>query len=298
MKRPKLQWVPSFFRKAGTAHARMRYDGGWTVDYRRDEGQMPFSENVKPHIPYLRRYARLLTGDQGSGDAIVRAALEAAVAGVTPIDRDLPPRVSLYKLLHDNWKQDTVAPAGGSAAQERLTRIPTKARQALLLTAVEGFSVRDAAIILSVSTDDVDRLTVEAQGAIEDGLRTRVLIIEDEPVVALDIEAIVAEGGHEIVGIARTRQEAVDLYRTNDVELVLADIQLADGSSGIDAVNDILAESDVPVIFITAYPERLLTGERPEPTYLITKPFMPETVAATIGQVLFFFEPAEPAPAQ
>lgn len=259
---------------------------------------MPFSENVKPHIPYLRRYARLLTGDQGSGDAIVRAALEAAVAGVTPIDRNLPPRVSLYKLFHDNWKQDTVAPAGGSAAQERLTRIPTKARQALLLTAVEGFSVRDAAIILSVSTDDVDRLTVEAQGAIEDGLRTRVLIIEDEPVVALDIEAIVAEGGHEIVGIARTRQEAVDLYRTNDVELVLADIQLADGSSGIDAVNDILAESDVPVIFITAYPERLLTGERPEPTYLITKPFMPETVAATIGQVLFFFEPAEPAPAQ
>ncbi len=263
----------------------MRYAEGWTVDYRRDEGQMPFSENIKPHIPYLRRYARLLTGDQGSGDAIVRAALEAAVAGVTPINRDLPPRVSLYKLFHDNWKQDTLAPASGSAAQERLTRIPTRARQALLLTAVEGFSVRDAAIILSVSTEDIDRLIVEAQGAIEDGLRTRVLIIEDEPVVALDIEAIVAEGGHEIVGIARTRQEAVDLYRTNDVELVLADIQLADGSSGIDAVNDILAESDVPVIFITAYPERLLTGERPEPTYLITKPFMPETVAATIGQV-------------
>lgn len=188
----------------------------------------------------------------------------------------------------------------GDTAQNRLIRIPTKARQALLLTAVEGFPVRDAALILGVSAEDIDRLTVEAQRSIEDGLRTRVLIIEDEPVVALDIEAIVADSGHEVAGVARTRQEAVDLFRAGDVQLVLADIQLADGSSGIDAVNDILEDSDVPVIFITAYPERLLTGERPEPAYLITKPFMPETVAATIGQVLFFFEPAraERAPAQ
>jgi CheY-like chemotaxis protein len=71
-------------------------------------------------------------------------------------------------------------------------------------------------------------------------------------------------------------------------ELILADISLADGSSGIDAVKDILALMDVPVIFITAFPERLLTGERPEPTYLITKPFSPETVTATIGQALLF----------
>jgi hypothetical protein len=42
------------------------------------------------------------------------------------------------------------------------------------------------------------------------------------------------------------------------------------------------------VIFITAYPERLLTGERPEPTFLITKPFQPEIVKAVISQALFF----------
>ena len=70
--------------------------------------------------------------------------------------------------------------------------------------------------------------------------------------------------------------------------LILADIQLADGSSGLDAVNELLRTFEVPVIFITAYPERFLTGERPEPTYLITKPFLPETVQATIGQALFF----------
>ena len=70
--------------------------------------------------------------------------------------------------------------------------------------------------------------------------------------------------------------------------LVLADIQLADDSSGIDAVKDILAEFSVPVIFITAFPERLLTGTRPEPTFLITKPFQRSTVKAAIAQALFF----------
>jgi DNA-binding LytR/AlgR family response regulator len=70
--------------------------------------------------------------------------------------------------------------------------------------------------------------------------------------------------------------------------MILADIQLADGSSGIDAVNEILGVLDVPVVFITAYPERLLTGERPEPAFLITKPFKPEMVKAVISQALFF----------
>jgi CheY-like chemotaxis protein len=79
--------------------------------------------------------------------------------------------------------------------------------------------------------------------------------------------------------------------------LVLADIQLADGSSGVDAVWDILGEIDVPAIFITAFPERLLTGERPEPTFLITKPFRPETVKAAIGQALFFHPAREAAQA-
>jgi len=70
--------------------------------------------------------------------------------------------------------------------------------------------------------------------------------------------------------------------------LVLADILLADGSSGLDAVNEILRTISVPVIFVTAYPQRLLTGTRPEPTFLITKPFHPNNVKAIISQALFF----------
>ena len=114
------------------------------------------------------------------------------------------------------------------------------------------------------------------------------LIIEDEPVIATDIEALVRELGHTVLDVAATRSEAVAAVARRTPGLVLADIQLADGSSGIDAVKDILGRYDVPVIFITAFPERLLTGERPEPTFLITKPFQPETVKAAIGQALFF----------
>ena len=119
-------------------------------------------------------------------------------------------------------------------------------------------------------------------------MHTRVLIIEDEPLIAHDIETLVEDLGHEVLGVARTRTEAVDMAGRTNPGLVLADIQLADGSSGIDAVNDIIKTFDVPVIFITAFPERLLTGEKPEPAFLITKPFVPEMVKAIISQALFF----------
>ena len=144
------------------------------------------------------------------------------------------------------------------------------------------------AISAGLNDQEVERLIAQAQAEIDAELATDVLIIEDEPVIAADIEALVRELGHNISDIVATRGEAVEAARRAAPGLVLADIQLADGSSGVDAVRDILAEHDSPVIFITAFPERLLTGERPEPTFLITKPFQPETVKAAIGQALFF----------
>ena len=119
-------------------------------------------------------------------------------------------------------------------------------------------------------------------------MATDVLIIEDEPLIAMDIEDIVSRLGHRIIGVARTRKEAGELAKRSTPGIILADIQLADGSSGIDAVNDLLGSFEVPVIFITAYPERLLTGDRPEPAFLITKPFAPDMVKAMVSQALFF----------
>ena len=256
---------------------------------------MSLLAKLAPHLPYVRRYARALTGDQAAGDQYVRVSLEALAAGERSLDDALTPRVSLYQVFHAIWESsgaqlesriDDDSPA--RTAGERLMRIAPRSRQAFLLTAVEGFTPHEAAQILSTDLAEVEVLIAEAQTDIDAELATDVLIIEDEPVIAADVEALVKELGHRVTEIAATRQEASQAVAREAPGLVLADLQLADGSSGIDAVRDILQKIDVPVIFITAFPERLLTGERPEPTFLITKPFQPETVKAAIGQALFF----------
>jgi CheY-like chemotaxis protein len=161
-------------------------------------------------------------------------------------------------------------------------------RSALLLTSVEAFSLEEASFVLGQSPQTVERVILEAQDVIDRLLASRVLIIEDEPIIALDLENLLTELGHRVVATAATRDEAVAKARAERPGLVLADINLGEGGSGIDAVAEILESFDIPVIFVTAYPERLLTGERPEPTYLIAKPFLPETIQATVSQALFF----------
>jgi CheY-like chemotaxis protein len=120
-----------------------------------------------------------------------------------------------------------------------------------------------------------------------------VLIIEDEPLIAAELKRILGELGHRVTSIARTHKDAMKAAAVQKPGLVLADIRLADGSSGLDAVNEILGGFTVPVVFITAYPEKLMTGERPEPTFLIAKPFREEAVKAIVSQVLFFDQQAE-----
>ncbi|MFN9926301.1 MAG: response regulator [Phenylobacterium sp.] len=251
---------------------------------------MSLLARLSPHLPFVRRYARALTGNQAQGDHHVRLALEALAAGDRALADDMTPRVALYHVFQSVWRVTGEAPdpMAADAPTRRLMRIAPRSRQAFLLTALEGFTPSEASQILGETFETVEALIAQAQVEIDAELATSVLIIEDEPVIAADIEALVAELGHRVIDVAATRQQAVAISAREAPGLVLADIQLADGSSGIDAVRDILAEVDAPVIFITAFPERLLTGERPEPTFLITKPFQPETVKAAIGQALFF----------
>ncbi|MDX2258410.1 MAG: response regulator [Hyphomicrobiaceae bacterium] len=260
---------------------------------------MSLASLITPHLPYLRRFARTLTGSQESGDAYVAAALEALVADPSSFPTGMEPRAALYKVFLKLWSSLDInrkAPsaAGGAFAAidrklEALTPLP---RQAFLLVAVEEFEPADAAAILDVDAAGLDKLIEAAGREIAQQVATDVLIIEDEPLIAMDIEDIVRGLGHTPVGNARTHSEASKLAKEHSPGLILADIQLADGSSGIDAVNELLRTYDVPVIFITAYPERLLTGDRPEPTFLLTKPFQPAMLKALISQALFFEQTA------
>jgi len=256
---------------------------------------MSLADQIAPLLPHLRRYARALTGSQKRGDAYVRSLLEAIVADESVIDLEADVRTGLYKAFHGIWSTadlDVAQPeeTGGveSIVSQRLSRMTPINRQALLLTAMEGFSNRETAQVLQVDESWVSSLIDAALKEIDSQIATPVLIIEDEPIISMDLEQIVRDLGHDVLATVVTRDEAANAIATKKPGLVLADIQLADGSSGIDAVKDIFARFSVPVIFVTAYPERLLTGERPEPTFLITKPFLQSTVKAAIGQALFF----------
>jgi CheY-like chemotaxis protein len=252
---------------------------------------MSLSAALAPHLPFLRRFARVLTGSQSTGDAYAVQTLEAVVADQDVLPEDLPPRAALYRVFLRIWlsvssRNESFDPE--QAADRNLAAMTPLPRAAFLLHAVEGFPIDTVAAALDRSPEEAAGLIEAAGKEISAQISTDVLIIEDEPIIAMDLEALVEELGHRVAGISRTHDEAVAAVQVQRPGLVLADIHLADGSSGLDAVNEILGSFDVPVVFITAYPERLLTGERPEPTFLVTKPFRTETVKAIISQALFF----------
>jgi DNA-directed RNA polymerase specialized sigma24 family protein len=251
------------------------------------------SQMVSQYLPFLRRYARALTGSQSSGDAYVSATLEALIEDPNLIDHGGGARVALYRLFTKIWNSvgiNNKAPvvADDMPADVRLASLTPRPRQAFLLVALEGFSEEEAAGVLDVDVPTLRTLVEESGRELAAEIATDVLIIEDETFIAMDLEALVESLGHRVLGVARTHTEAVALARKKTPGLILADIQLADGSSGLDAVNELLHAFQVPVIFITAYPERFLTGERPEPAFLIAKPFQPAMVSAIASQALFF----------
>lgn len=256
---------------------------------------MSIAKSIAPHLPYLRRYARSLTGSQLSGDNYVAAVLEALIADSSSFDKTLSPRAALYRAFTKVWnsipvnqEREEPVTAEKTLSERRLESITPLPRQAFLLVSVEGFTSAEAAQILECTPAHITELLQMAGSEIAEQLSADVLIIEDEPLIAMDLEALVVDIGHRVQGVARTHKEAVAEVAKKTPSLVLADIHLADGSSGLEAVNEILETISVPVIFITSFPERLLTGTKPEPVFLITKPFEPAVVKAMISQSLFF----------
>ena len=201
---------------------------------------MRLSAEIAPHLPYLRRYARALTGSQPGGDAYVRATLEAILAKPGMFSAGFQPRTALYRVFHVIWSSTRGADpvkdkiGGATSPDERLQALSASNREALLLTSLEGFSNAETALILDQSEREVEAQIESSQKEISRQLASRVLIIEDESIIALDLEAIVKELGHEVVGISATKDDAVEQAMAKNPGLILADVRLADGSSGID----------------------------------------------------------------
>jgi CheY-like chemotaxis protein len=260
---------------------------------------MPARE-IARHVPQLRRYARALTGSQLQGDATVQTLFQALLDDTVVMAQNLPAKVALFKVFHANWRRElnghSIDSMPQTGAEKRLQSLSPEFRAALLLVLMEGFTEAEAATILNLPIETTRERLYAAEEQVQNQLATDVLIIEDEAIVALDLERLVRELGHHVTGVAATRSEASAIVAAQRPGLVLADVRLADGSSGVDAVGDILSHLDIPVIFITAFPDRLLTGERPEPAFLIIKPFRDDELRALIGQTLFFHTPAVAEP--
>lgn len=287
-KRLKVRFVPGNEEKNVVAQTRNRVEktAMTSASLRTDE--------VAEHLPYLRRYARALTGNQNSGDAYAAAALETVLQEPSVLEAAKSVKASLFKVFHSVWVSSgspTATETTGieAVAQARLAALTENTREALLLHTIERFDFAAVGEIMGVDAEEAENLVKIARREMEDRLSGKILIIEDEAIIAMDLEAIVADMGHKITGVARTHKAAVELAGRERPDLVLADIQLADNSSGIDAVHDILeAHGHMPVIFITAFPERLLTGEKPEPAFLISKPYREEQVRSAVSQAMFF----------
>jgi len=258
---------------------------------------MSLADSIAPHLPHLRRFARLLTGGQQAGDGAVARVLQVIAADPSTFP-ELPPRLGLYqcflRTLTRRYRDAGPQPGLiGDTAARTLAALTPESRQAFFLVTVEGFSRSEAAEILEVSERRVGELLAEAGAEIGRQIATDVLIIEDEPLIALELKRILEGLGHRVVALARTQRDALKAAKAKRPGLVIADIRLADGTSGVDAVNAMLRRFSVPVVFVTAFPELLTTGRGPEPTFLIPKPFREDAVTAVVSQVLFFDQQAQ-----
>ena len=233
------------------------------------------ADRIEKLVPYLRRFARASTGDTSTGDACVERVLQRVIdvsldTGFedTAIDRE-----RLYQMLDQELNALNAAPAA-------------RARRALLLIAVENLPGRAVRRILGITADELEKMLILAEADFASSTATRMLIIEDEPLISAQLKRIAESLGHTVTGIALTADDAIAMSQKEIPDIVLCDIHLADGSQGTDAIAAMDLSDDVPVVFVTAYPEKYLSTSNEGPSYLITKPFDPEYLKAVIGHAL------------
>lgn len=254
---------------------------------------MLHSPELMDNLPRLRRYARAITGSRGLGDELVISTMRRWEKTTVKTTGDA--LLDMFGLLAATCRlhvrNDMVRRGkslhGVPAGEPGFAGLSLSQRQAFLLVALEQFDHKQAARILRLTPDEFETQLSAARREVSANFNARVLIIEDDGFVAADLVAIMSGMGHRVVGVARTRKEAIGLAQAGDPELILCDINLADGSSGIAAANDIMHRVRCKVVFITSHPERLLTGAREEPAFLIRKPYTVEQVGAISSQALF-----------
>jgi DNA-directed RNA polymerase specialized sigma24 family protein len=150
-----------------------------------------FSDLIAYELLYLRRDTRALTGSQLRGDKYTVATPEVLLKDRSDFDNENPVKVNLFKRFHairtTAGQQFVDAEAGlRSRAHGLLANLTANSREVLLLRTIEDFSLKDIALIMQINIDDVRTLIGTANADRAQCFKGRVMIIEDEPIIAAD----------------------------------------------------------------------------------------------------------------
>jgi CheY-like chemotaxis protein len=113
----------------------------------------------------------------------------------------------------------------------------------------------------------------------------RILVVEDEILIALELESLLHDAGHDVVGIAASSGEALALGRELSPDLAFVDIHLADGPTGVDVARQLATQHNVTVLFMTANAKRIpedFAGARG----VIAKPYTDRGVREALAYVM------------
>ena len=116
----------------------------------------------------------------------------------------------------------------------------------------------------------------------------RVLIVEDEGIIAMDVAMMLEEAGHAVVGIARTGPEALDLSQAHGPDIVLMDLNLGEGTRGDEAARAIFERQGIRSIFVSGSIDERTRADliALNPAGMITKPMHPRVLLAAIDAAL------------
>lgn len=248
------------------------------------------SQQLLKHIPFLRRYARALTGTSGRGDELVGLAVPVALSDPDAYGLERHDRGPLYALLNrlfDAEEMRTALPDSGHPMELALVQLPEMERRLFLLVSLEEVGCADAARILGLGLEEARRRMAAAQEALRESLIASIMIVEDDAIIAFDLAETVRNMGHKVCGTATTMDDAIDTARSCQPTLALMDLRLAHGDSGITTAQVLRQTSELPIIFVTAFGDELTRRGLEHLGPVIRKPFTREQIERAITQAVF-----------
>jgi len=248
------------------------------------------AQEILPALPRLRRFARALTGDAEAGDDLVAEVVEETLAA-SFAEAGCDPLRLLAAMLRLRGTRGAAPPRGDGPVhplEAALCGLPERRRRAFLLATLEALPTREVAAVMGVEEPEAAADVAGAREAVGRALAARVLIVEDDALIARDLAETVASMGHRVCGTAATPDEAVAVAEDDEPTLALVDLHLAQGTDGKATVRSLRARhAGLPVIFVTAFAEELERDRALSNEPVIRKPFTRDQIETAITRAVF-----------